>query len=191
MNFLVFYPSILVLHLIGAVFFLPEETNPLPLGMKTGYLVQSLITYHALSSVFTTMGSLEGFLTMVFTIFMESLVWLSFLVFGIVAKSIRVLEGFGEWLKDEKTHITLVALGELLEGLDDAIETQSNQIPKERELNQPTDSTDDLRKSAPDSIRSQEQSNLSKDDDISRFKKLSDGTRNKVNQMWEKAFRNQ
>jgi hypothetical protein len=179
-----------VLHLIGAVFFLPEEINPLPLGMKTGYLVQSLITYHALSSVFTTIGSLEGFLTMVFTVFMEVLVWLSFLVFGVVAKSIRVLEGFGEWLKDEKTHTTLVTIGELLEGLDDAIETQSNQIPKERELNQPTDSVDDLRQSATDPIRSQEQSNLSKDDDISRFEKLSDGTRNKVNQMWKKAFKN-
>ena len=178
MNFLEFYPTIFILHFIGIVFFIPEEINPLPVGMKTGYVVHSLITFHALSSTFSAMGSVDGFLTFFFTIVMEVIFWLSFVVLGVVAKSLRLFEGIGAWLQDDDTQTALSSIGEALEGVNNTVEYSTDNVVEYDEPNQTTEP-----------IEEPTQTDLSTDDDISRFKRMSDGTRNKVNQMWERAFR--
>jgi hypothetical protein len=174
MNFLEFYPSIFILHFVAFGFFLPEEINPLPVGMKTGYVVHALISLHALSSTVTAMASVDGFLTFFFTVFMEIIVWLSIIVFGVTAKSLRLFEGLGAWLQDDDTQTALSSLGEAIEGVNDTVDYSTNDVVEYDEPNQTTEPT---------------QNDLSTDEDISRFKRMSDGTRNKVNQMWERAFR--
>lgn len=177
MNFLDFYPSILVLHFGAAVFFLPEEINPLPVGMKTGYVVHSLITYYAFSSVFSAMASIDGFLTLVFTIVMEVTFWLSFVVFGVAAKSLRFVQGLGAWLQDDDTQTVLLSAGETLQEMNDTTEYRTDDIRESHESDQ-----------TPESIENAAQTDHSRDEDISRFNRLSDGTQNKVEEMWEKAF---
>ena len=174
MNFLEFYPSIFILHFVAFGFFLPEEINPLPVGMKTGYVVHALITLHALSSTVSAMASVDGFLTLFFTVFMEIIIWLSIIALGVTAKSLRFFEGFGAWLQDDDTQTALLSLGEALEGVNETVDYTTNDVVEYDEPNQTTEPT---------------QTDLSTDEDISRFKRMSDGTRNKVNQMWEKAFR--
>jgi hypothetical protein len=174
MNFLEFYPSIFILHFVAFGFFLPEEINPLPVGMKTGYVVHALISLHALSSTVTAMASVDGFLTFFFTVFMEIIVWLSIIVFGVTAKSLRLFGGLGAWLQDDDTQTALLSLGEALEGVNETVDYTTNDVVEYDEPNQTTEPT---------------QNDLSTDEDISRFKRMSDGTRNKVNQMWERAFR--
>lgn len=178
MNFLEFYPSIFILHFVAFGFFLPEEINPLPVGMKTGYVVHALISLHALSSTVTAMASVDGFLTFFFTGFMEIIVWLSIIVFGVTAKSLRLFEGLGTWLQDDDTQTALSSLGEALEGMNDTVDYSTDDVTRFQEPNQTTDPIEDTG-----------QTDLSADEDISRFKSMSDRTRNKVNQMWEKAFR--
>lgn len=179
MNFLDFYPSIFILHFVAAVFFLPEEINPLPLGMKTGYIVHSLITYYALSSVFSAMASVDGFLTLIFTIIMEVTFWLSFVVFGVIAKSLRFFQRLGAWLQDDDTQTALLSAGEALQEMNETADFSTNNITDYQESDQTTASIEDSN-----------QTDLSSDEDISRFNRLSDGTQNKVEEMWEKAFRN-
>jgi len=178
MNFLEFYPTIFLLHFVGVVFFLPKEINPLPLGMKTGYLVHSLITFYSFSAVFASISSVDGFLTMVFTVLMEVIFWLSFVVFGVVAKSLRFLEGLGAWLQDDDTQTALSSLGEALQEVNTPSEYTTDNVVGYQE---PTQTTDQIEEPT--------QNDLNTDEDISRFKRLSDGTRNKVDQMWERAFR--
>ena len=174
MNFLEFYPSIFILHFVAFGFFLPEEINPLPVGMKTGYVVHAMITLHALSSTVSAMASVDGFLTLFFTVFMEIIIWLSIIALGVTAKSLRFFEGLGAWVQDDDTQTALLSLGEALEGVNETVDYTTNDVVEYDEPNQTTEPT---------------QTDLSTDEDISRFKRMSDGTRNKVNQMWEKAFR--
>lgn len=174
MNFFEFYSGVFILHFVAFGFFLPKEINPLPVGMKTGYVVHTLITLHALSSTVSAMASVDGFLTLFFTVFMEIIVWVSIIAFGVTAKSLRFFEGLGAWLQDDDTQTALSTLGEALEEVNDTVEYSTNDVVEYDEPNQTTEPT---------------QNDLSTDESISRFKRMSDGTRNKVNQMWERAFR--
>jgi hypothetical protein len=89
------YAGILVLHFGSLVFFLPEDERPLPVGTKTGFLATGLITFYALSSTWGMIGSVNGFLSFFFTLFMEILWWISIIVFAFIIKSVSVVEAIG------------------------------------------------------------------------------------------------
>lgn len=179
MGFLSFYLGFLLLHLVAFVFFLPHERNPLPLGMKTGYFVQVLITGYALTSAFSAIASVDGFLTFFFTVVMEVVLWASIIVFGVAAKALRFGEsawrsldrlGSGDTDADVSTAELAQALGSAFEAIDqtsDQSRSDGSQTGGSGGVNDP-----------------------SGDDDISRFKEMYGEQADNWQSMKDKAFKN-
>lgn len=178
MGFLSFYLGFLLLHIVAFVFFLPHQRNPLPLGMKTGYFIQVLITGYALTSAFSAIASVDGFLTFLFSVVMEVVLWTSIIVFGVAARALRLGESIWKYLDrlDSGNTDGDVSTAELAQALGNALEA--------------IDQTSDQSRSDGSQTRSSGGVNDPGDDDISRFKEMYGEQADNWQSMKDKAFRN-